>query len=72
MLTFVGALIFNWLIGGTDAHAKNYSLLIGGGGMVRLVRCSTTSPAFCHIPDIDPRKAKLAMKIGDRYGLMEV
>ena len=27
---FTQALIFNWLIGGTDAHAKNYSLLMLG------------------------------------------
>ena len=26
---FIDANAFNWLIGGTDAHAKNYSLLIG-------------------------------------------
>jgi serine/threonine-protein kinase HipA len=34
--TFLDALILNWLIGGTDAHAKNYSILIGGEGLVRL------------------------------------
>jgi serine/threonine-protein kinase HipA len=33
---FLKANIFNWLIGGTDAHAKNYSLLIGSGDEVRL------------------------------------
>lgn len=33
---FVDALAFNWLIGGTDAHAKNYSLLHASGGRVRL------------------------------------
>jgi len=27
---FVDALIFNWILGGTDAHAKNYSLLLAG------------------------------------------
>jgi serine/threonine-protein kinase HipA len=27
---FVDALVFNWLVGGTDAHAKNYSLLMQG------------------------------------------
>ena len=26
--TFIAALGFNWLIAGTDAHAKNYSLLL--------------------------------------------
>jgi serine/threonine-protein kinase HipA len=34
--SFVDAIIFNWLIAGTDAHAKNYALLLGGGGAVRL------------------------------------
>jgi serine/threonine-protein kinase HipA len=34
--SFRDALVFNWLIAGTDAHAKNYSLLIGAGGRVRL------------------------------------
>ena len=27
---------FNWLIGGTDAHAKNYSFLIDAGDDARL------------------------------------
>ena len=27
---FADALAFNWLIAGTDAHAKNYSLLLAG------------------------------------------
>lgn len=69
--TFLDALIFNWLIGGTDAHAKNYSLLIGGGGMVRLAPLYDIASILAY-PDIDPRKAKLAMKIGDRYGLTDV
>ena len=29
-------LIFNWLIAGTDAHAKNFSLLIAPGPQIRL------------------------------------
>jgi serine/threonine-protein kinase HipA len=64
--TFVNALIFNWLIGGTDAHAKNYSLLIGGSGMVRLAPLYDVASIFAY-PDIDPKKAKLAMKVGDEY-----
>ena len=34
--TFIRALGLNWLIAGTDAHAKNFSLLLAGG-RVRLV-----------------------------------
>ena len=28
---FLDGLIFNWAIGGTDGHAKNYSVLLRGG-----------------------------------------
>ena len=66
--TFTGALILNWLIGGTDAHAKNYSLLIGGGGLVRLAPLYDLA-SICAHPTIDPGKAKLAMKLGGEYRL---
>jgi serine/threonine protein kinase HipA of HipAB toxin-antitoxin module len=46
--TFIDALLFNWLIAGTDGHAKNYSILHSGGGRVRLTR-STTSRAHCRM-----------------------
>jgi serine/threonine-protein kinase HipA len=69
--TFIDALIFNWLIGGTDAHAKNYSLLIGGGGMVRLAPLYDLASILAY-PDFDPQKAKLAMKIGDQYRLRDI
>jgi serine/threonine-protein kinase HipA len=68
LLSFLDALIFNWMIGGTDAHAKNYSLLIGGGGMVRLAPLYDIASILAY-PDIDLRRAKLAMKIGDEYRL---
>ena len=46
---FVDAVIFNCLIGNTDAHAKNYSLMVAPGGTVRLSPLydltSTTIPA---------------------------
>jgi serine/threonine-protein kinase HipA len=34
--TFIDSVAFNWLIVGTDAHAKNYALLIGAQGRARL------------------------------------
>jgi serine/threonine-protein kinase HipA len=34
--SLVDAIAFNWLIAGTEAHAKNYALLLGGNGAVRL------------------------------------
>jgi serine/threonine-protein kinase HipA len=69
--TFLDALILNWLIGGTDAHAKNYSLLLGAGGLVRLAPLYDIASILA-FPGSDPHKAKMAMKIGDRYGLMSI
>jgi serine/threonine-protein kinase HipA len=69
--SFVRALLFNWLIGGTDAHAKNYSLLIGGGGIVRLAPLYDVASIFPYA-HIDPLKAKLAMKIGNDYRLRDI
>ena len=69
--TYIDALIFNWLIAGTDAHAKNYSVLIGAGGVVRLAPLYDIASVLPY-DDIDIRKAKLAMKIGDEYRLHHV
>ena len=69
--TFLDALILNWLIGGSDAHAKNYSILIGGNGLVRLAPLYDVASILAH-PDIQPRKATLAMKIGDTYRLQDI
>ncbi len=71
VLTFIDALVLNWLIGGTDAHAKNYSLLIGAGSFVRLAPLYDVASILAY-PDSDPRKAKMAMKIGDQYGLESI
>ncbi len=68
--TFVGALIFNWLIGGTDAHAKNYSLLIGAE-TVRLAPLYDIASILPY-PDTDSRRARLAMKIGGHYLLDDI
>ena len=69
--TFLDALILNWLIGGTDAHGKNYSILIGAGGLVRLAPLYDIASILAY-SDIDPQKAKLAMKIGDEYRLRDI
>jgi serine/threonine-protein kinase HipA len=69
--TFVDALIFNWLVGGTDAHAKNYSILIGASGLVRLAPLYDVASILAY-SDIDPKKAKLAMKIGGEYRLHDI
>ena len=64
---FVDALIFSWLIGGTDAHAKNYSFLIAPHGQVRLAPLYDLSSALPYPKQVPPRKAALAMKIGSQY-----
>ncbi|WP_305806016.1 type II toxin-antitoxin system HipA family toxin [Stenotrophomonas sp. YIM B06876] len=64
--TLFQALAFNYLIGGTDAHAKNYSLLFGAGGNVRLAPLYDISSALPY-PHLQKRKIKMAMKIGSHY-----
>jgi serine/threonine-protein kinase HipA len=65
--TFVAALGFNWLIAGTDAHAKNFSLLLGG----RRVRLAPLYDVASMLPydEFDLRKVKLVMKVGGEYKL---
>lgn len=69
--TFTSALAFNWLIAGTDAHAKNYSILIGSGGGVRLAPLYDVA-SFLPYAGTGMRKLKLAMKIGGKYRLHEI
>ncbi|HEY6876657.1 MAG TPA: type II toxin-antitoxin system HipA family toxin [Polyangiales bacterium] len=71
ILTFVDALAFNWMIGGTDAHAKNYSLLHGRGPSLRLAPLYDLASALPD-KDLDQRRPKMAMKIGKTYSLREV
>lgn len=63
---FADALIWNWLIGGTDAHAKNYSLLLSGD-QVRLAPLYDVASALPY--GIHEKKLRLAMKIGGDYGV---
>jgi serine/threonine-protein kinase HipA len=69
--TLFQALVFNYLIGGTDAHAKNYSLLFGAGGNVRLAPLYDISSALPY-PHLQKRKIKMAMKIGSHYRLWDI
>lgn len=67
VLRFLDALIFNYLIAGSDAHAKNYSLLFGGGGQIRLAPLYDLISTLPYPREIPPRQIKLAMKIGGEY-----
>jgi serine/threonine-protein kinase HipA len=68
--TFARASMLNWLIGGTDAHAKNFSMLIGAGGRARLAPLYDVASVLVY--DFDPKKLKLAVKIGGKYRLEEI
>jgi serine/threonine-protein kinase HipA len=61
---FFDALAWNWLIAGTDAHAKNYSLLLAGGE-VRLAPLYDVASALPY--GTHERKLRLAMKVGGDY-----
>jgi serine/threonine-protein kinase HipA len=61
---FADALIWNWLVAGTDGHAKNYSLLLAGD-QVRLAPLYDIASALPY--GTHERKLRLAMKIGGDY-----
>ena len=63
---FADALIWNWLIAGTDAHAKNYSLLLAQD-QVRLAPLYDIASALPY--GTHEKKLRLAMKIGGDYGV---
>lgn len=69
--SFVDAIAFNWLIAGTDAHAKNYSLLLGKGAGVRLAPIYDLASILPY-RTVDLRRVKLAMKIGGEYRLRNI
>ena len=63
---FFDALALNWVIAGTDAHAKNYSLLIGPGS-VRLAPLYDLISSLPYPHWISYRRAKLAMRVDREY-----
>jgi len=65
---FMRAQVFNYLIAGTDAHARNYSISYAPGGAFRL------SPLYDVISDLpyNARGSALAMTIGGKRGLAHI
>lgn len=63
---FIDALAFNWFIAGTDAHAKNYSLLLGSGD-VRLAPLYDVASALPYGQRRHEGRLKMAMKLGGSY-----
>jgi len=64
---FADALIWNWLIAGTDAHAKNYSLLLADN-QVRLAPLYDIASALPY--GTREKKLRFAMKIGGDYRVL--
>lgn len=72
---FADALAWNWLVGGTDAHAKNYALLLNGRD-VRLAPLYDISSILPYLGERDPegvvlneRRMRMAMKVGGEADL---
>jgi len=63
--SFVRALVWNWIIAGTDAHAKNYALLLSGS-QVALAPFYDVASALPY-PDMPVQKLRFAMKFGTGY-----
>ncbi len=68
--TFARAIMLNWIIGGTDAHARNFSMLIGAAGRARLAPLYDMASTLPY--GFDPMKLKMATRIGGKYRLEEV
>lgn len=78
----VSAMAFNWLIGGTDAHAKNYGFLLEAStvrlaplyDLVSLLPYVAARPGSVRAADgeIVAAPLKMAMKIGSQYEIAKV
>jgi serine/threonine-protein kinase HipA len=69
---FIMALALNWVIAGTDAHSKNYSILHAPGSFTRLAPLYDIASYLPYQRDLKSTKAKLAMKIGGTYRLHQI
>lgn len=66
---FLQANMLNWLLGGTNAHAKHYSLLIGAGDEIRLAPLYDISSQLPYSHAVPQR---LSMKIGEHHEIARV
>lgn len=63
---FLSAIALNWVVAATDGHAKNYALLHGPGGAVRLAPFYDIA-SYLPYAKAPLHRVKLAMKIGSQY-----
>jgi serine/threonine-protein kinase HipA len=71
VLQFMDALALNWILGATDAHAKNYSVLLSGPDVV-LAPLYDVASILSYPSVIDMKAATFAMKIGGAYRLRDI
>ncbi len=68
--TLARSIMLNWILGATDSHAKNFSLLIGPAGQVRLAPLYDIA-SFLPYSD-NPRRPKLSNRVGGKYRLHDI
>jgi serine/threonine-protein kinase HipA len=69
-VSFVDAVVFNWVIGGTDAHAKNYSFLVRPGPRITLAPLYDVISMLGDVTrPMERSKLRLAMRVGKKYQL---
>ena len=66
-LTFFKAQILNWLIGGSDAHAKNFSVFIRPGGAFQLTPLYDILSVQPHLiaNELNRKQMRMAMCVGN-------
>ena len=68
--TLARSIMLNWILGATDSHAKNFSLLMGPAGQVRLAPLYDIASFFpC---SEDPSRLKLSNRVGGKYRLHDI
>ena len=66
--TLVSAFALNWLIAGTDAHSKNYSIMLARGPQIRLAPLYDIISAIPY-PNAMSAGNRMAMAIGGEYSV---
>ena len=68
--TLARSIMLNWVLGATDSHAKNFSLLIGPAGQVRLAPLYDIASFLPYAEN--PRRLKLSNRVGGEYRLDDI
>lgn len=68
--TLARSIMLNWILGATDSHAKNFSLLMGRSGRVRLAPLYDIASFLPYAEE--PRRLKLSNRVGGEYRLYDI